>query len=209
MKEETILNTWVVEAAHAVKQPVEIRVGFEQLTSMVKQKRNRAFVEKRVNELIHALSQFRQREQEEVLLQSSWLAHFGPFLESIKAETSGIWLYYLIFLGRRLALVCAVFFLNSFPTLQMTLFTTFSFWSIMFLVFVKPFRNETDTRLAVFNEVFTYICGLHCVFFLMTNFGPDTINNIGFSLCVCLIFKIAVNIILIIKKAIHDVKRKC
>jgi len=202
------LNTWV-EPAPEVKQPVECLTGFEKLTKVARKKRNRALVEKRVNELVLTLSQIRQRNQDEVEWQSSWLAHFGPFLEGIKAETSGIWLYYLIFLGRRLALVGAVFFLNSFPLFQITLFTTLSFWSIMFLVSVKPYRNEADMRQAVFNEVCIYVCSLHCVLLLMTNFGPETINSIGISLCVCLVFKLVVNVLLIMKQVVSDAKRKC
>jgi len=131
------LNTWISSAPEV--EDIRNKPGFENLTEMVKA--DKSFAEKRTAVFIRELSQIRQREDsdlDEEPWQSSLFVHFEPYLTDLKVRTHGIWLHYLVYLARRLALVGAAFFLNSFPVAQITLFTVFSFLNIMFTVLTKP-----------------------------------------------------------------------
>jgi len=89
----------------------------------------------------------------------------------------------------------------------MTQFTLLSLLSIMYLVVVQPKEQILSNRLEIFNEIFTYLCGQHALLFLMVSLSPSTLQGIGWSLCFCLCFNIAVNMIIIVKGIIRDIRK--
>ena len=79
----------------------------------------------------------------------------------------------------------------------------------MYLVKVQPKEQTASNQLEIFNEICVYLCGLHVLLFLMISLTPSTLQGIGWSLCFCLCFNIAVNMFIIGKGIIRDIKKWC
>jgi hypothetical protein len=114
--------------------------------------------------------------------------------------------FHLIFLLRRICLVATIFLLEFGGGLQVVTFMLLSLLSIVYIGWVRPYKNENTNRLEIFNEETIFIAGF--LVLLMNSaqgfWDRREIESIGWVFVALITVNMFVNVNAIVGQIIDD-----
>jgi uracil DNA glycosylase len=79
---------------------------------------------------------------------------------------------------------------------------------IIYLVYVRPFKQPSQNYIEIFNEINIMVAALHL--FLFTDFvdSPETQYLIGWSLIAVMLLNILVNVFIMVAETLKDLRKR-
>ena len=113
-----------------------------------------------------------------------------------------------IFCYRRLIEVLLILFMDSYPYAQVQFMTLSCIFVVILFGYSNTYRMSSARRLEFFNEATIMLCCYHL--FLFTDYidDPELRYTIGFSLIVCTVSNIAVNMALMLFETLKKIFNK-
>lgn len=142
---------------------------------------------------------------------AAWIKSFSwelTIAKDLKSYERAALSFHFVFLLRRIALVAAFYLLGDYPCLQIFVFLYTSMASLIFVGWVRPYKNENTNRLEMFNEETIFFCSFICLLMEATRgiLGPDFRFKLGWVFIGAISVNMFVNLVAIICQIVDDWK---
>lgn len=116
--------------------------------------------------------------------------------------------FYFVFLIRRIILVTAIFALSEYAMMQFMVILYSSMAYLIYVGWVRPFKNDWNNRLEIFNEECVFICAFTCLLINSTRglMSPRHRENMGWFFICTVFFNIVTNLVFITAQIVNDWK---
>ena len=133
---------------------------------------------------------------------------YEPMIDGLRVDENLPVYYNLIFLGRRIVFVIAIFFLVEInqKIWQALLFCYSSLSVLIFTIGARPYDTKYRNKIEVFNECNVLMVGYFALQLLYSSWSPIMMNEVGFSILNTIICGMVLNCIMILKHNLKSVK---
>ena len=116
---------------------------------------------------------------------------YGTFFEEFKDDDLSKWLFYILFIFRRIAMIISIYFLND-AILQFTIYFCFSLSVILiqvsiYVIIVRPFKDSSQNYYQFLNEMTISTVAMSMIAQLIpdTKISWETTSDLCINLIIC------------------------
>ena len=133
---------------------------------------------------------------------------YSPMTEGLRVDEQLPVYHNLIFLGRRIVFVIAIFFLveTNQKIWQALLFCYSSLFVLIFTIGTRPYNTKYRNKVEVFNECNVLMVGYFALQLLYSSWSPIMMKEVGSSILYTIICGMVLNCFMILKHNFRSVK---